>query len=294
MVHEKLDAIGADSIFLNQRDVARCSLEYTISDKGVTGRLTIGDQSYALEDFVGVYTRLMDHQFLPEIEQEPEDSPLRAHANQFHDVLAKWYEITPGRVVNRTRPMGSNCSKPYQAQIIRKHGFEIPETLITNQPEQVDEFRKRLGRIIYKSISGERSIIQEFTDEDLERMERIRWCPVQFQEFVEGTDVRVHTIGDEVFPSAIHSDAADYRYAGRQGEDEARVEATTIDDDVAARCLELARSLDLPFAGIDLRITEDGRIFCFEVNPSPAYSYYEANTNQPISEAVARYLVGGN
>jgi glutathione synthase/RimK-type ligase-like ATP-grasp enzyme len=46
----------------------------------------------------------------------------------------------------------------------------------------------------------------------------------------------------------------------------------------------------LAFAGIDLKITPAGEIFCFEVNPSPDFSFYEANTGQPIASALARYL----
>ena len=52
--------------------------------------------------------------------------------------------------------------------------------------------------------------------EDFERLDRIRWCPRQFQAFVEGTNVRVHTIGTRVFATAIHTQATDYRYAQRQ------------------------------------------------------------------------------
>ncbi len=48
----------------------------------------------------------------------------------------------------------------------------------------------------------------------------------------------------------------------------------------------------MAFAGIDLKITPDSQVYCFEVNPSPAFSYYEAGTGQQISEAVARYLAG--
>ena len=199
----------------------------------------------------------------------------------------------PGRVVNRTASMGSNSSKPYQAQIIRRHGFHIPETLITNQPDLVVDFHKRHGRIIYKSISGVRSIVRELGPEDHDRLERLRWCPVQFQEYVEGQDIRVHTIGGEVFASAIHSDAADYRYARQQVGESAQVEATAIDDTLAQRCLALADSLGLLFAGVDLRVTPEGRVYCFEVNPSPAYSYYESNTNQPISLALAKFLSHG-
>ena len=56
--------------------------------------------------------------------------------------------------------------------------------------------------------------------------------------------------------------------------------------------MRLSQGLGLAFAGIDLKITPDNRVFCFEVNPSPAFSYYEANTGQPIARAVAHYLAG--
>mgnify|MGYP006184765043 CR=1 FL=1 len=56
-------------------------------------------------------------------------------------------------------PMGSNSSKPFQAQLIRQYGFAVPETLITNNPEHVLAFRDKHKRIVYKSISGVRSIV---------------------------------------------------------------------------------------------------------------------------------------
>jgi glutathione synthase/RimK-type ligase-like ATP-grasp enzyme len=54
--------------------------------------------------------------------------------------------------------------------------------------------------------------------------------------------------------------------------------------------LQLAQRLELPLAGIDLRRTPDGRHVCFEVNPSPAFSFYEQRTGLPIAAAIARYL----
>ena len=58
------------------------------------------------------------------------------------------------------------------------------------------------------------------------------------------------------------------------------------------RCIRLTERLRLPFAGLDLRRAPDGRFVCFEVNPSPAFSFYEAHTGLPIANAVARYLTG--
>ena len=67
--------------------------------------------------------------------------------------------------------------------------------------------------------------------------------------------------------------------------------ATQLSYDLSSRCLELASDLGLEFAGIDLKVTQDGEVYCFEVNPSPAYSYFEAHTGQPIARAVARHLM---
>ena len=35
-----------------------------------------------------------------------------------------------------------------------------------------------------------------------------------------------------------------------------------------------------------------GEVYCFEVNPCPAYTYYESYTSQPIAAWLAEYLSG--
>ena len=45
-------------------------------------------------------------------------------------------------------------------------------------------------------------------------------------------------------------------------------------------------------AGIDLRLTSDGKWYCFEVNPSPAFTF-QAATNHRVDEAIADLLIAG-
>jgi len=292
LVSERLENLGARYVTFNQREFANCDIDFEIDKTGVTGELRIGDWVYPLEEFRSVYSRLMDVRSLPELSTEAPDSELRRNCRSFHDALTRWMEISPGQIINRCTPMGSNASKPYQTQLIREHGFLIPETLITSDPQLVRDFYdQHHGRVIYKSISATRSIVQTLTERDFDRLERIRWCPTQFQAFVEGTNVRVHTVGDEVFPTAISTEATDYRYASRQSGSHAELREVELSDDLSEQCLKLAKSLGLVFAGIDLKITPDDEIYCFEVNPCPAFSYYECNAGQPISEGVARCLM---
>jgi len=293
LVREALDECGTPYVMLNQRQFPIMRMSLDISDGRAGGKLQLNGDSYQLEDFTGVFSRMMDYRFLPEVKDSADNAPERQLSRNLFDTLTRWAEVTPARVVNRIAPMGSNFSKPFQAQLISRYGFEVPETLITNDPELVRAFRAKHGRVIYKSISGVRSIVQTLTDEDMdERLDNIRWCPTQFQAFVEGTNVRVHTVGDKVFATAISTEATDYRYAQRQSGDHAELREVDLSDELAEMCVKLAEGLGLAFAGIDLKVTPENRVYCFEVNPSPAFSYYESNTGQPISKAVAQYLAG--
>ena len=291
MVREHLDAMDAKYLVFNQRQVADCDIRFEIARGQVSGELRLGRGIHPLHAFRAIYARLMDDRAMPELEGEPPDSPARQHSRGFHDALNHWMEVSPAVVVNRFVPMGSNSSKAYQTQIIQAQGFLIPPTLVTSEPDEVLAFRSRYGRVIYKSLSSVRSIVQQLDDAALARIERIRWCPTQFQAFVAGTNVRVHVIGERVYATAVDTEATDYRYAARQAGKAAELREVKLSDELARRCIELARSIGLEFAGIDLKVTSDDEVYCFEVNPSPAFSYYENNTGQPIAQGLALRLM---
>lgn len=291
MVAEQLERLSAPVVWFNQRRFADMSMAYDVSGGRVTGTLEVAGSRYWLESIEGVYLRTMDDGLLPELLEEPPDSPARRRCRGLHDALLHWCDVAEARVLNRPGPQGSNFSKPYQAQLIARHGFSVPETLITNDPALALDFIRAHRQVIYKSISGLRSIVEVVGEKDLRRMDLIRWCPVQFQAVVEGTDVRVHVVGDEVFATEIRSDATDYRYAELRG-GRSELRAMDLDTDLTGRCIRLAEALGLLFVGIDLRVKPSGEPVCFEVNPSPAFSYYELAAGQPIARAVASHLAG--
>jgi hypothetical protein len=294
-LQEALDALHdlrADVLVLGQRQGTGTELDFSVDAAGtVDGLLRVGRRHVALREITAVYARLMDHRQIPEYRRLAADDPERDRWTALTDNLTTWLDVAPSRVVNRTSAMASNGSKPYQAQLILRHSLLTPETLITNDPEQARDFFETRPRVIYKSASGARSIVQTMVAADVERLGSLRACPVQFQAWVPGTDVRVHVLGTEVFATAITTTATDYRYATAQVDEPARLRAYELDDDVAERCLALTADLGLDFAGIDLKVTPDGEVYCFEVNPSPAYTYFSGQTKQPIAQALARHLM---
>ena len=206
------------------------------------------------------------------------------------DILSAWSQITPGLIVNRFDAMAANSSKPYQLQLIRNFGFKVPATLVTTDPGAAEEFWQRYQTVIYKSVSGTRSRVSRLHPEHRGRLLDVAACPTQFQQYIPGRDHRVHVIGTEVFASELICDADDYRYPEQH---RVEIRKCIIPVEVEDRCRALAGAMQLPLAGVDLRRTPEGDWYCFEVNPSPAFTYYEQATGQPMAHAIARLLASG-
>ena len=290
-VRDALGRLGHGAIFLDQRAVLETEIEFSVG-MDLEGTLRLRNLLIDLRQISAAYVRSYSSQELPVIQRAGPGSTAWLHANALDDALLAWAELTPALVVNRPSAMATNSSKPYQAAIIQSHGFAIPETLITTDPQAVREFQSHHGTVIYKSISGIRSIVSRLTEQRMQHLEDVSWCPTQFQQYVPGKDYRVHVVGEEVFACEIVSEADDYRYATRQGPAPA-IHPYELPDDIAERCISLARTFQMSVVGIDLRCTLDGSWYCFEVNPSPAFTYYQHATGQPIDTAIARLLIAG-
>jgi len=289
---EAAERLGLPHVVFNQRESRGAQLVLRFDGDDADGTLHTRGDTHRLSGFSGIYTRMIHPAQLPEF--RPASARLADEAGARRamaaaDVLEQWTQIAPCRVANRPRPMVSNASKPYQAQLIARAGFAIPPTVVTNSRDVLAAFEAEHGRVIYKSISGERSIVQELTEAVRPRLRHLRSLPTQFQAVIAGDDVRVHVVDREVFATQISTTATDYRYAHRQGS-EATLSAVELPADVAERCVRLAALLELPFCGIDLKRTPAGEYYCFEANPSPAYSYYQESTGQPIADALVRWL----
>jgi glutathione synthase/RimK-type ligase-like ATP-grasp enzyme len=278
---------GADVALLDQRDVLDQRVDLEIG-RTLAGAVWSRARRTGLADVRALYTRVYDARKLPAVVAAGPDA--HARVQEMETALWSWADETPARVVNRPSAMASNGSKPYQSAIIANAGFFVPETLVTTDPEAAAAFWEQHGQVVYKSVSGVRSRVSRLGDEHRARLQDVTSCPTQFQAWVPGRDHRVHVVGDDVFPVEVISDADDYRYAAATGRT-CRLRATSLPDEVVVRARALSAALDLPVAGIDLRRTPEGRWYCFEVNPSPCFTYYEHHTGQPLAAALASYLM---
>ena len=278
--------VGLDVLLLEEERAAEWRLEVETADGVIRAWVTQQGRRVELSAATGLYLRLT----APEVVGEASDPLREARHAAAVGLLASWADVAQMRVANRPTRMNSNGSKPYQAALIRSAGFSVPETIVTSDPAAVLDFRRRHGRIVYKSSSGIRSVVHELTGRRIDDLERVRALPTQFQRLLTGVNVRVHVVGREVHACEVSSRTIDYRYA--EGEDAAEMTPIELPDAVRERCVMLAGELDLPLAGIDLLRDADDQWWCFEVNPSPAYNCFEEPTGLPIARSLATWLAG--
>ncbi|WP_373056546.1 RimK family alpha-L-glutamate ligase [Zunongwangia sp. H14] len=281
---QRLKEQNIPHVIFNQRNFENIEFHFQISEGKITGSLGLENKPYDLQKFTGIYNRLVNYSTIPEYAGK--DEIIKIKCRVLHESLMQWFEVTNAKVLNKNSSMTSNMSKPFQINLIKKFGLSVPETLITNRPEEVVHFYRQKGTIIYKSASGERSIVKTLKEEDLQKLPKICWCPTQFQEYIAGDNVRVHVLGETVFASRITSAKTDYRY-----DQKASYTSFSLPEKISKACIKLTRSTGMHFSGIDFKYhPKEEKYYCFEMNPSPAYSHYETNCRQNISAALAQYL----
>jgi glutathione synthase/RimK-type ligase-like ATP-grasp enzyme len=185
--------------------------------------------------------------------------------------------------------------KPYQLALAQRLGLEIPQTLMTSDPENAREFWRACdGDVVYKQFIALPDAWAETRrlgePETKVADAAIRLAPVIFQRHISAVaDLRVTIIGDEIFAAAVDVRDLEYDVDVRLNL-EAKHVAHTLPDDVAQMLLALMRQLGLIYGAIDLRLTEDGRYVFLEINPAGQFLYVEQQTGQPIAATLAAHL----
>jgi hypothetical protein len=187
--------------------------------------------------------------------------------------------------------------KPYQWEVAQQVGLRLPRTLVTNRPDEARVFVEQVGvgRTVFKAFIASIEAWREtrlVEAEDVARLEQVRYAPVIFQEYVEGVDLRITAVGDQLFPCEIDARNTSYPMDMRMVVGESVVGQATLPQTVQDQLLALQHRLGLYYGAIDMRRTPDGEYVFLEVNPAGQWLFTERLTGMPVSQAVADLLAG--
>ena len=222
-------------------------------------------------------------------------------ATEWSAALKSLYLRLGAKWLNAPAAIALAEDKPRQLVLARRLGFEVPDTLVTNDPTALKAFLATHGGVVAKPLrhallDGEVEKVIFTTRMEAAKAQDVRAIaasPVILQaEVPKRVDLRVTVIGEKVFAAAIHSQAtADAEVDWRRGDGPSlRHEAVDLPADITVRCMELVRALGLTFGAIDLVEDLNGRYWFLEVNPNGQWAWIETRTGQPIAAALVDTL----
>ena len=278
------EQLGIPYDFFDLRAFYQNGLMYFSSSPSHNHWLRCHERRYFLEDYSGIYQRTI----LPASSNMTSDTWSRMRS--CYVGLEVMFRSFSGHVVNRPKSGWENMSKPLQMYWLSQHGFRIPPSLSTSSKSDYQAFRD-LGSTIYKSNSGNRSIVGRVENVEGERLQFLEHCPVLFQRQIVGKDVRVHVVQNRVFAVEIDSDAIDYRYASYQGTYRHMRPLIKVPPDIGDLCVSYAEEGGVTLAGFDFKVDLDGNWFCLEMNPTPSFESYDHVHRGQIAECLLSYLL---
>lgn len=193
-------------------------------------------------------------------------------------------------------------NKPRQLAIAYDIGLSIPDTIITNDPEQAQTaflnetnvVAKPLREALLENNNDERVIFTNKVDKiDKSNYSSIRLAPVIFQQKIKKhVDIRTTVIGDKVYSVEIHSQEhgetkVDWRRGARP---DLIHKQHTLPSEISDKCIQLVNKLQLRYGAIDFVLDENGNYWFLEVNPNGQWAWLENRVEIPLSQTIVDEL----
>lgn len=190
-----------------------------------------------------------------------------------------------------------------QLKAAQNAGFQIPQTIVTNDPDRARAFfEQHQGNIIYKLVSESSNFCFPAYEipagvptlpcrqSDLAHFDQIKFAPHLFQKRVEKiADIRATVVGHKVFGLKIDSQSGRSKLDWRMDYG-VPMEKIELPDEVASNCLRLMKQMGLNYAAFDFCLTPQQEFIFLELNCSGQYLWIEEKTDHQISKELALLL----
>lgn len=303
-VAEALSKLGAQTFRLDtDKFPLQVQMEAHLSNSGSIHRLKYGDSYISTEQVQAVWMRrIWQPQISDDLAPEFQTACIReamAALNGFWDSLRKvcW--------VDDFQRILAAENKLRQLRVAKEIGLVIPQTLVTNNPQQAREFFYQVkGKMVAKlltpiSYSMKASPFFFYTsvvkEEDLLDIETLRHSPMIFQEQIPKLrELRVVYVDGSLFVGAIEASnyaatTVDWRRASPKA---CAWEIHKLPSQVVSLVKAFMAKFGLKFGALDLIETPSGEYVFLEVNPTGEWGMLERDLDYPISRAIANALLG--
>lgn len=288
-----LEKLGVDVVLIDTLNFPK-KTRFTLLD----GVPVYGE--YSIEDIHSFYNRTIFYTEPPyDLEEKRKSGELPnldgwyseyAAERERQSLLGSWVRTIAfqnKKIVNPPECFYLHYLKPYQINILKRAGIPVPKTLVTNDPNKLIEFKTQFKNLIYKPVAGGASC-NLLAEVDLlpNRLSLLCNAPVIFQEFIQGTDIRIFVLDGKILCAIeIETDHVDFR-----GHEKA-FRIIKLPQYVEDMCIKATECCSMVFTGIDIKRTTNDDYILLECNPSPMFIGFQNSTGYPIAQELANFLI---
>ncbi|MEM1390383.1 MAG: MvdC/MvdD family ATP grasp protein [Pseudomonadota bacterium] len=297
VVSWELNKRGQDHLILSLRDYPQ---NWSLSLKAGHSfgsdydlRLASGHR-LSSSDIVGVWWRRTQYFDIPKV---IEDAKHREFCIEESKVaIDGWMHAIGQKMINPIHVERTIRNKPYQLTLAQKAGLTVPDTLISNDPADVERFYEHSADgLIFKVLSNygglQTPFTQNLTDDMLQNLASLQSSPCLFQQrILGGHDLRITVVDDQIFPCEIHISAEAAKVDWRI-DPNSQTFAHKLDPELAQKLLHFHKLAGLRYGAYDFRQDEKGTYWFLEVNSAGQYLWLETEADLPISAALADALI---
>ncbi|MDQ4074201.1 MAG: hypothetical protein M3162_07865 [Thermoproteota archaeon] len=273
-------------------------IEFNLAKHEYNSSITVGKQRVALPRIKLILLRYFDPRYL-------------AHRSGVRQIfyLQQWYQsfLTlrnsfNGVWINDPVKTYEAENRILQLRTAKEIGFNVPKTLITNDPLAIKKFcdKNRGKKAVIKVLHHHRIDIgsksfnfftKDIDDTVLEKQENIVVSPVIVQTKIERqSEIRVTIIGNKIFAFELTPEYKEYSDIHTIGEKKFSIKEVKLERKISSLCTTLAKKLGLIMSSIDLILSKNNKVFFLEINPIGDWHWIEKRTNTPITEAVCQLI----
>ncbi|MEO1409104.1 MAG: MvdC/MvdD family ATP grasp protein [Bacteroidota bacterium] len=304
-VTEALEAQGAEVLrFDTDRYPTELGLTTDYSNYVLHNYLQIGDVRHNLSEITACWYRRLKighgipQDLDPQLRRPSVEESRRSFFGILHSLDA--FCLDPYFHVRRA------SVKQLQLKVAVELGLSIPKTCITNRPTEVRHFFQQCPGGVVAKMQTAFAVYQEgvenvvFTnqigEEMLDELDGLELCPITFQEAIpKALELRVTIVGDQVYSAAIDSQRSERTRLDWRKDGVGLLDQWVdhpLPQELKDKLLAMMDRFELNYGAIDLILHPDGRYFFLEINPAGEFMWLEKTPGYPISEQLAKVLLG--
>ncbi|ROI00332.1 MvdC/MvdD family ATP grasp protein [Chryseobacterium daecheongense] len=261
------------------------------------------ENKYRLDDITAVWYRRA-YNIGNGLKEELEPKFFGAAMGEVRNTLFGFLESIDAYSLGKPSVYRRLDSKEEQLKIASKIGFTIPETCITNNPDEAKKFilahknvigKMQTGFAIYEDGIENVVFTNVIKEENLEELDSLVYCPMQFQKKIEKKkELRITVVGEDIYAFEVDSqqfdDAkVDWRKDGINLID--KWVRTELPAEVESKILELLDTYHVDYGAIDMIVSPENEYYFIEINAAGEFFWLDNLTEDNlISKSIADVL----